>query len=309
MEILFISIIVAIAIVALIVNSVVITNQKTLQHIVLLGKYWRTARPGLSFRIPVVSWVDRISDTNLKQLEVPLRLKTKDQVTFSISLKVFYKVVEDVKEAYKSEYNLNSFEDQMISVATDSAIPVANSVELENVFNSKEDILEKAEQALTKHFNDYGIFIDKVLSDEPQLPTEVENSANEVIAAQRLNDAAKYKAEAIKTEKVGEATADGESVKIRMEEVGKARQEYAESAAEAVNILKAAGVAPDRALNFLTRVGDQDALVTASRNSDTAILSLSQGSAQQDLLPLITALTGQTGASSYPRIEESTDNN
>jgi regulator of protease activity HflC (stomatin/prohibitin superfamily) len=131
-----------------------------------------------------------------------LRLKTKDQVTFSISLKVFYKVVDDVEEAYKSEYNLNSFEDQMISVATDSAIPVANSVELGNVFNSKEDILEKAEEALTKHFNDYGIIIDKVLSDEPQLPTEVENSANEVIAAQRRNDAAKYKAEPLRQKRL-----------------------------------------------------------------------------------------------------------
>jgi regulator of protease activity HflC (stomatin/prohibitin superfamily) len=57
MDILIITIIVAIAIVALIVNSVVITNQKTLKHIVLFGKYWRTARPALSFRIPVLSWV------------------------------------------------------------------------------------------------------------------------------------------------------------------------------------------------------------------------------------------------------------
>lgn len=296
------NIIVAVAIVALIATSVVITGQKTLKHIVLLGKYWRTATPGLSFRIPLISWVDRTSDTNIRQLEVPLRLKTKDQVTFSISLKVFYKIVEDVNEAYKSEYNLNSFEDQLVSVATDSAIPVANGVELENVFNSKEDILEKAEEALTKYFQNYGIIIDKVLSDEPQLPVEVENSANEVIAAQRLNDAARFKAEAIKTEKVGEATADGESVKIRMEEVGKARKEYAETTAEAVRILIAAGVAPNTALNFLTRVGDQDALVTASRNSDTAILSLAQAPAvQQDLLPLITALSAQPEAGSSAR--------
>lgn len=96
---------------------------------------------------------------------------------------------------------------------------------------------------------------------------------------------------------MGEATADGESVKIRMEEVGKARKEYAETTSEAINILTAAGVAPDIALNFLTRVGDEDALVTASRNSDTAILSLAPPtSPQQDLLPLIMALTGRVEA-------------
>lgn len=281
-----------IVLVALIASSVVITNQRTLKHIVILGKYWRTAKPGLSFRIPLISWVDRTSDTNIEQLEVPLRLKTKDQVTFSISLKVFYQVVEDTKEAYKAEYNLGSYADQMLSVATDSAIPVANSVELENVFNSKEAILDAAERALTSYFRDYGIRIDKVLSDEPQLPIEVENSANEVIAAQRLNDAARFKAEAVKTEKVGEATADGESVKIRMEEVGKARKEYAETTAEALNILKLAGVSADVGLNFLTRVGDQDALVTASRNSETAILALAPaaGSNAAEIVGLMNAL-------------------
>lgn len=293
MEILLLLVFITLVLVA--PGAVVITKQKTLKHILLLGKYWKTARPGLSFKIPFISKVDRVSDTNIKELEVPLRLKTKDQVTFSISLKVFFKIMEDVKEAYKAEYDLNSYIAQMVSVATDSAIPVANSVELENVFNSKEDILEEAEKALTSYFRNYGIVIEKVLSDEPQLPLEVENSANEVIAAQRLNDAAKYKADAIRTEKVGEATADGESVKIRMEEVGKARKEYAETTSEAINILMDAGVDPHTALNFLTRVGDQDALVTASRNSETAILSLAPpADSRSELLPLLTAMTAKS---------------
>jgi len=287
--------VVLVLLVLIAMGSVVITKQKTLKHILLLGKYWKTAKPGLSFKIPIISRVDRVSDTNIKELEVPLRLKTKDQVTFSISLKIFFKIMEDVKEAYKAEYDLNSYLAQMVSVATDSAIPVANSVELENVFNSKEDILEEAENALTSYFMNYGIIIEKVLSDEPQLPLEVENSANEVIAAQRLNDAARFKADAIRTEKVGEATADGESVKIRMEEVGKARKEYAETTSEAINILREAGVDPHTALNFLTRVGDQDALVTASRNSETAILSLAPPTAaRSELLPLLTAMNAKS---------------
>jgi len=52
--------------------------------------------------------------------------------------------------------------------------------------------------------------------------------------------------------------------------------------------LQASGVDAHTALNFLTRVGDQDALVTASRNSNTAILSLAQPTAaQNEMLPLI----------------------
>lgn len=275
-------------------QSLVMTRQKQLKHIVLLGKYWKTATPGISLKLPFVSWVDKESETNIKEQVVELRLKTKDQVTFGLSLKVFYKVVENVDMAYKSSYNLEDYDRQLISIATDSAIPVANNISLEEVFNRKEDVLEAAKNALTAYFANYGIEIEKVLSDEPQLPSAVEESANEVIAAKRLNDAAEYRAEAIKTEKVGEATADGESVRIRMEEVGKARQEYAKTTSEAVNILKSTGVDVNNALDFLTRVGDQDAIVTASRNSETAILSVGGGNQPcraSEIAPIVKALT------------------
>jgi len=80
-----------------------------------------------------------------------------------------------------------------------------------------------------------------------------------------------------------------------MEEVGKARKEYAETTSEAINILREAGVDPHTALNFLTRVGDQDALVTASRNSETAILSLAPPTAtRNELLPLLTAMNAKS---------------
>jgi regulator of protease activity HflC (stomatin/prohibitin superfamily) len=222
---------------------------------------------------------------------VPLRLKTKDQVTFSISLKIFYKVVEDTDEAYKSAYNLDHFENQIISVATDSVIPVANNVGLEDVFDSKETILSKAKTDLTIYFSNYGVEIEKIVSDEPQLPSEVEDSANAVISAKRLNEAARYKADAIKTEKIGEASADGESVRLRMQEVGQARKEYAETTAQAVSILvEKCGIDPTTAIHFLSKVGEQDAIVTASRNSQTAILNTGGNQDTGEIVALIKAI-------------------
>ena len=274
-------------------KSFVMTAEKELKHIVLLGKYWKTATPGITLILPFVSWVDKKSETNIKEQTVPLRLKTQDQVTFGLSIKVFYKIAENVSTAYKSAYNLDDYQNQLISVVTDSAIPTANNISLEDVFNSKEEILQKIKKYLTNYFTDYGIEIEKVLSEEPELPSEVEDSANAVVAARRLNDAAQYRADAIKTEKVGEATADGESVRIRMEEVGKARKQYAITTAEAVQILTKTGVKETEALDFLTRVGDQDAIVTASRNSETAIISIGGGSQRDrvsEIAPLIKAL-------------------
>lgn len=289
----FLTILALLGLIVLLMLSIVITRQKTLKHIVLLGKYSHTAKPGLSFKWPIVSWVDKISETNIVELEVPLRLKTQDQVTFSIALKVFYKISDDIREAYKAAYNLDDYERQIVSVATDSAIPVANQVRLEDVFDSKEKITDEATAALTAYFSNYGIEIERVVSDEPQLPVEVEEAANAVIASRRLNEAAEFKAKAIRTEKVGEAKADAESVKIRMEEVGKARKEYASTTAEAVEQLKETGLDPVSAINFLSRVGEQDAVVTASRNCDTAILSVGNGAQYEQTVPMIKALGNQ----------------
>ncbi|WP_377306700.1 SPFH domain-containing protein [Planctobacterium marinum] len=291
-----VNIVLTVIILVFLLFSVVITRQKTLKHIVFLGKYWRTASPGLSFKIPFLSWVDKVSDTNIKEIEVPLRLKTRDQVTFSISLKVFYKVVENTSEAFKSAYNLDYFEHQIVSIATDSAIPVANNVLLEDIFNAKEKILDEAKLRLSDYFINYGVEIEKVVADEPQLPQEVEESANAVIAARRLNDAARFKADAIKTEKVGEATADGESVSIRMKRVGDARKAYAETTADAVKILVESGVDANTALQFLSRVGEQDALVTASRNSDTAIINTGGQTNISEIASMLSALNRKESA-------------
>lgn len=268
---------VALIFIILIQQSLVITNQKTLKHISFLGKYRRTAEPGLSFKIPFLSRVDFTIDTSVLEQKVNLRLKTKDQVTFEINLHVIYKVSDDIALAYKAAYDIEDFRQQIVSIATDSSIPVANSISLEDVFDKKELITDGAKNALKEFLGKYGIEIIQVLSDEPALPREVEESANAVISSKRLNDAAKYKAEAVKTEKVGEARADGESVKIRMEEIGKARKTYAAVTGEAISILAESGVSVEAAMNFLARVGEQDALVSASRHANSTILSIPTG--------------------------------
>lgn len=280
-------------------QSIIITPPKHYKFIVFLGKYWFTAKEGLAFKLPFVSWVDKQAYVGVSEKQVPLQLKTKDQVTFSIALKVLYKVSDDIEQAYKALYDLEDFEDQILSIATDASIPVANGIELEDVYDAKEQITDAGNQALSGFFANYGITIINVLSDEPHLPAEVEAQANAVIAAKRDNEAAQYKAQAIKTEKIGEAEADGESVKIRMEKLGQARQDYAEASAFAVKALVDAGCTADSALDFLTRVGDNDALVTASRNGNTIVVSqgatAASSNANLDTLALIKALEQQSG--------------
>lgn len=274
--------------------SIVITPQNNYSFITLLGKYEKTLGAGLGFKIPFLTGIDSRVFLGLQNKAVPLSLKTSDHVNFKLGLNVQYIISSDKQEAFKAVYNIEDLEGTMIQVATNAAIPIANEIDLEEVFNAKEKITEAAMNALNEFFSaDYGVTIKSVLSNEPELPREVEDSANGVVTAKRARDAAVFNAETIKTEKVGEAKADGEAVKIRTQMLGESRKEYAEKTADAVAILVKSGVSPQQALSFLSHIGDNDAVVTASRNEANTIIIANGGSDSSgttDVTALVEAL-------------------
>jgi len=280
------TIVLILAAVFLLPKAIVIVKPKQYHFVLFLGKYWKTATPGFNLIIPYLSWVDKKASTALHETPVDLSLKTSNHVTFGLILKVQHQVSSDVKLAYKALYNLENYQSQLKSFATDAAIPVANGIELEDVYNKKEQIADKAKERLRDFFHDFGVEIVDVLSDEPRLPKSVEVQANKVMEMQREKQAAAYEAEAIREREVGKAKADGESVKIRMEKMGEARRVYAESAAEAVKVLTNAGTSADEALRFMTAIADNDALVSAARHGSTVVMATGQSQQVPVALPM-----------------------
>lgn len=268
-----------------IATSIVFTKENYYSFITVFGKYHTTLSSGLGFKIPFISSVDKTAYLGLSSHRIDMKLKTSDQVTFELTLNTQYVISDDVNEAYKAMYNIGNYLAEMSNIATNSAISLANHIEIEDVFNKKEEILDGVHRDLEKFFKDYGITIKQVLSDEPRLPKDLEDQANDVMKAKRQKEAAVFKADAIKTEKVGAATADGESVKIRMNKLGESRKEYATKTAESVDILVKAGCSPQEALTFLNQIGEQDAIVSASRNGSTIIFGNgSKGNDSTDVL-------------------------
>lgn len=252
-------------------SMIVFTPENHYSFITVFGKYQKTVAGGLTFKMPFVSSVDKRAYLGLQSQKIALNLKTKDQVTFNLDLNVQYRISDNVDEAFKAMYQIGNFIEEMKSNTTDVAIPVANKIDIEEVYNQKDNILDAVKERLEEFFADYGITIVKVLSDEPQLPRELEEQANAVMVAKRSKEAAIHEAETIKTKKVGEATADGDSVKIRMNKQGEAREEYAEKTALGVQKLVAQGCSPNAALEFLNQIGEQDAIVSAARNGAATI--------------------------------------
>lgn len=256
-------------------TSVVITPENHYSFITLFGKYQKTVAGGLAFKIPFVTSVDKRVFLGLSSEKVSLSLKTKDQVTFKLNLNVQHVISSDAMEAFKAVYNIENYLEEISNIATNTAIPLANGIEIESVFNEKEKITEEVLKDLNEFFSEYGITIKRVLSDEPKLPKELEDQANDVMKAKRDQESATYIAEKVRIEKVGVAEADGESVKIRMEKLGESREGYAEKTANSVRHLIDVGCSADAALLFLNQIGEQDAIVSSSRNGSSVIFHTS----------------------------------
>ncbi|WP_444930939.1 SPFH domain-containing protein [Microbulbifer sp. SSSA002] len=277
----------AVVVVVLLAKAIVIVEPRQYHFVLFLGAYWKTATPGLNLIVPFLSWVDKKASTALNEVPVELTLKTSNHVTFGLVLKVQHQITTDVHLAHKALYELEDYQAQLKSIVTDIAIPIANSIKLEDVYNNKDQIADKAKEQLRHFFHCFGVQIIDVLSGEPRLPKSVEIQANKVIEMQRERQAAAYEAEAIREREAGKAKADGQSVKIRMKMMGEARRMYAESAAEAIKVLVKAGTSADEALRFLSAIADNDALVTAARHGNTMVMAASQAQQQPSIaLPI-----------------------
>jgi len=276
----FLSITFVIIAISAILSTIVITKERNLKFVSFLGKYQKTLKAGLGFKVPFLTSIDATVYTGRANETIPLQLKTKDQIMFELSVNVQYEVSSQISEAFKAVYNIEDYRRDMHSVATDCAITVANTMEIEDLFSDKERITDEIKKRLSEFLKDFGVEVHRVLSDEPKLPTSIEERNNNIIAAKRDKEAATDVAEKIRIEKVGAANADGESVKIRMDKLGEARESYASKTALAAKKLIETGVTPDVALNFLNHIGEQDALVTASRNGSTIVFQNGSSNSQ-----------------------------
>ena len=115
---------IAVFFVSALFSSVVFTPENHYSFITVFGKYEKTVASGISFKAPFISSVDKRIFLGLSSRNIPLTLKTLDQVTFNLALNVQYVVSNKPEEAFKALYHISDFKLEMDNVATNSAIPL-----------------------------------------------------------------------------------------------------------------------------------------------------------------------------------------
>lgn len=174
-----------------------------------LGQFKRLIGEGPSCILwPLQSVTGRLS-LRVQQLDVLCETKTKDNVFVQVGVAVQYRVVTEA--AYDAWYRLTSPTSQIQAYVFDVIRSTIPRMELDQAFESKDDIAHSVLESLQQVMKDYGYSIVNTLVTDLAPDSKVKASMNEINAARRLKEAASHQAEADKVRQVKAAEADAEA--------------------------------------------------------------------------------------------------
>lgn len=279
-----------------ILTSFFIVTPKSTATVTRLGRYVRTAQPGLNFKIPFfIEMVDRRLSLALLSGSETIRAKTSDNAYVDMPIEIFYEVNEDM--VYEAAYNLDEPDEQIMRLAAKEVRSSVTSMELDQLFQDKERLEQEAMLALKSFVESHGWRIRNVVIDEPTPSEEIQRASNSVIASKRDQEAATNRAEAIRIERVGEAKADAEALTQRAKAFADSRETIAAGIVKAKEALSkgTSDMSDAQLVSVLEGVDMRDALISCSKGNGTVIIAGGQTGGISDTAGLIRALDKPRG--------------
>lgn len=250
---LIILVLLVVVIIAVLADALFVVKQQHAVIIERLGRFNRIVGSGLHVKIPVI---DRKAATvSLRTMKngFDIDAKTEDNVTIGLEVSVQYHVGYEMgatpadSGVYKSYYMLQQPVAQMRDFITDalrSSIPVYT---LDEVFAKKDDIAQDVNATVSEQMADYGFTLVSTLITRIALPAEVEDSMNQINAAQRTKAAAQDLAEADRIRRVTEARAEAEAMEKAGEGIANQRKAIAVGIKDSLESIQETGVSNQEA--------------------------------------------------------------
>tara|TARA_R110000868_G_scaffold8205_7_gene42793 strand:+ start:112675 stop:113598 length:924 start_codon:yes stop_codon:yes gene_type:complete len=184
-------------------------EQQSVALVESFGKFARAARPGLNIKIPLVQRVAGRVSLRVRQLDIPVETKTKDNVFVKVVVSVQYCALES--KIFEAFYKLENPEQQITSFIFDVVRAQVPKIILDDVFERKDDVANAVKEELTEMMDSFGYGIVKALVTDIDPDSKVKAAMNEINEAQRLRVAANERGEAEKILKIKQAEADARS--------------------------------------------------------------------------------------------------
>ena len=178
----------------LIVTGLFTVEQQDRAIIERFGKYSRVAGPGLNLKIPLIERVAATINLMVNQVTLEADTKTKDNVFVKVHFAVNYRI--DLGKETLAYYGLADREAQIRAYALDSVRSQVPNMDLDHVFERKDDISNAIQQHVGPAMGQYGIVIVSCLVIDITPASQVVAAMNDIQAQARLQVAAASKGEA-----------------------------------------------------------------------------------------------------------------
>lgn len=279
--------VVIILILVLVAAGIFIVRQQTAAIVQRFGKFHSVRSAGFQLRIPVVDQVAGRVNLRVRQLDVNVETKTKDDVFVRIKVSVQYKVLREF--IYEAFYKLEDPHGQITSYVFDVVRAEVPKLRLDDVFEKKDDIAIAIKRELEVAMGEYGYGIIKALVTDIDPDVEVKQAMNRINAAERQKVAAEYEGEADRIRIVAKATAEAESKRLQGRGIADQRREIARGLEESVNVLNKVGIGSQEASALIVVTQHYDTLQGISENTKSNLILLPNNpSSAADMLTQLT---------------------
>ena len=230
-------IILAILLIAFLASNIVIVPQAKAYIIERLGTYKCTWGTGLHFKVPLFERVAR--KVTLKEQVVdfpPQPVITKDNVTMQIDTVVYFQITDPKLFTYGIESPMAAIENLTATTLRN----IIGDLELDQTLTSRDIINTKMRAILDEATDAWGIKVNRVELKNILPPTEIQDSMEKQMKAERERRAKILEAEGRKQSAILVAEGEKESMILRADADKEAAIRRAEGQAEAIREVQSA---------------------------------------------------------------------
>jgi len=174
-----------------------------------LGRYMRTAQPGLTLIIPFIDILRKV-DMREQVVDVqPQEVITKDNVVVTVDAIIYYEATDPVKLTY----NVADFYSAATKLAQTNLRNVIGETELDQALTSRDMINTKLREVLDDATDKWGVRIVRVEIKRIDPPVDVTESMHRQMKAERERRAAILEAEGLRQSRILEAEGEAEAVR------------------------------------------------------------------------------------------------
>ncbi len=275
MEPVIVVIVIAVVILVIFVLAGLFTvEQQTRAIVERFRGFNRIAGPGLNFKIPAIDRVAGRVSHRVRELEIKVESKTRDDVFVDLLIAVQFFVRESDEAARAAYYRLTNPHQQLSSYVFDTVRALVPEMPVDNVFSEKEKIAAAVKERLSDTMEQFGYTILQSLVNDIQPDSTVKEAMNKVNASARLKEAAKNEAEAKKIRVIAEAEAEARAKELQGVGIARQRLAIANGLKESVAACSEAGISPEEATKMVLLTQHYDTVTAVGTHGKASIIMI-----------------------------------